>query len=145
MHTRRNAIARTQAMILVVVVVVVVAAVAAFALLGSGSGTSQSSSGTLSLAIVETDPVNQVDSLSPANLTVAHGTTVTLAVQNHDDAPRFLQISAFNINATIDSGTTQRVTFTVGSPGVFQMYVPARPAENALKASPAITGYLIVS
>ena len=137
----RAAITRTQGVIIILVILVAAGAGVYFLSLGQ----SQSSSGPINLSIVETDPVNQVDSLSPANITVSHGTTITLAVQNHDDAPRTLEITAFNVNRTISFGITERITFTVGQPGVFTMFVPARPAENGLKSSPSIAGYLIVS
>jgi Cupredoxin-like domain len=140
----RKAIARMQGVIAIVVVVAVVVAAGVFLL---NPGKTQSGSSVIALSIIESDPVNQVDSLDPANITVTHGTTVTLAVQNHDDAERSLQITAFNVNQTIGSGTTQRITFTAGQTGVFQMIVPARPANETLnlKASPAVTGYLIVN
>jgi heme/copper-type cytochrome/quinol oxidase subunit 2 len=132
--------------VIIVVIVVAVAAVAAGVYFLS-PGKSQPASTPISLAIIESDPVNQVDSLVPANITVVHGTTVTLAVQNNDDAERTFQISALNVNQNISSGTTQRITFTPGQAGVFQMYVTPRPADPAigLKASPGITGYLIVT
>jgi hypothetical protein len=132
-------------LVVVIVLVVLVAAGAGgyFLVLGQ-SKNSQPNPSAIDLSIVESDPVNQVDSLVPANITATHGTTITIAVQDHDDAARSLVITAFNVNQTIDSGTTQRITLTVGQPGVFQMFVPPRPAANGLKASPAITGYLIV-
>ena len=140
MH-KRSAIARAQWVITVAVILVVAGAGVYFL----DSGKSQSGPGAISLSIIETDPVNQVDSLSPGNITVSHGTSVTLAVQNHDDAPRTLEISAFNVNQTIGSGLTARISFTVGQPGVFEMFVPPRPPANGLKASPSMTGYLIVN
>jgi len=139
---KRSALSKV---LVVVIVVVIIAAAGAGGLYVLGSPKSSTATSSASLAIIESDPVNQVDSLSPANVTVPHDTTVTLAVQDGDDAPRTVIISAFNVNQTIDSGTTQRITFAVAGPGTFQIYVPARPAENGLKASPSITGYLIVS
>ncbi len=124
--------------------VVLVAALGGGALL-LNSGNSQSGSGPIVLSIVETDPVNQVDSLNPVNVTVPHNTTITLAVQNHDDAPRTFEIAAFNVNQTIGSGATERITFTVGKPGVYQMFIPARPPYEGFKASPSMTGYLLVT
>lgn len=109
-----------------------------------GLGHSQSSPGAIDVSIVESDPVNQVDAFNPTNVTVSHGTTVTLAVQNGDDEARTFEISAFNVNQTIGSGDTMRMTFTVGQPGVFQMYLPPEPPIGTYKASPAVTGYLIV-
>ncbi len=136
----RSAISRT---LTVVALVVVVAAIAGGALLLGGSGSS--GSGPILIQIIETDPVNQVDSLSPVNVTVTHDTTVTLAVQNHDDAPRSFEISALNVNQTVGSGATERITITVGSPGVYQIYIPPRPPFDGFKASPSMTGYLVVT
>lgn len=143
MSDGRAAITRTQGII--TILVILVAAAAGGYLLSMGQ--SHSSSNTIILSIVESDPVNQVDSFSPANITATHGTTVTLAVQNGDDEPRTFELSAFNVNQTIGSGGAIRVSFTVGQAGVFQMFVPATPPSpvNGVKASPSITGYLIVT
>jgi len=139
---RRTAVARIQVVIAVVVILVAAAAAGLFFL---NSGQTQAGPALISMTIMETDPVNQVDSLNPSNVTAVHGTTITLAVYDGDDAARTVVISAFNVNQTISSGTTQRMTFVVGQPGVYQIFVPARPAENGLKSSPSITGYLIVT
>lgn len=143
MFSERAAIARAQG--IAVVVILVAAGLGGVYFLNPGK--SQSSSGPISLSIIETDPVNQINSLSPVNITVSHDTSVTLAMQNHDDAPRTFEISAFNVNETVGPGSTGRVTFTVGQPGVFQIFVPAKPANpaNGVKASSSLTGYLIVS
>ena len=137
----RQAIAQMQVIVIVGLLVVAVV-VAGFYFLGTAGP--DSGSAPVNLSIVETDPVNQIDNLSPANVTVQHNTTVTLAVRNGDDAPRTIQINAFNVNTTIASGTAQRITFTVGGPGTFQIYVPPKPAANGLKQSSSISGYLIV-
>jgi hypothetical protein len=137
----------TQTVGVIIILVIVVAAGAGGYLLTMGHSPSNSNSSTIVLSIVESDPVNQVDSFNPANLTATHGTTVTLAVQNGDDEPRTFELSAFNVNQTIGSGDTIRVTFTVGQAGAFEMFVPATPPSqvNGVKASPSITGYLIVT
>ncbi len=136
----RKAITRMQGAIAIVVIVVAVAA----GVYSLSPGKSQSGSSLIQISIIETDPVNQVDSLSPVNITVSHDTNVTFVIQNHDDAPRAFEIAAFNVNQTIGSGATERITFTVGQPGVFEIFVPPRPASIGLKASPSIIGYLIV-
>ena len=108
---------------------------------------SQSAQTATSIAIVETDPVNQVDQFSPMNVTVSHGTTVTLAIQNTDDETRVFEISALNVNATIVSGQTTRVTFTVAGAGTYKMFSP-QTAPSALsngKPGAAVTGYIIVT
>ena len=142
MFDDRTAITNFQAAIAVVVVIVAAVASGGYIL---STGVTPTSSHETDLSIIETDPVNQVDSFSPQNITAAHGTTVTIAIMNGDDAARTFEISAFDVNQTIASGVTARVTFTVGQPGVFEMYVPPTPPSNGLKASPPITGYLIVT
>jgi plastocyanin len=138
MFQERAAIARTLGIIVAVVIVVAVGAGGYF--LSQG----QSNSGPIEVSIVESDPVNQVDSFNPENISLIHGTTVTVAVQNGDDEARTFEISAFNVNQTINSGATSRITFTVGSPGVYKMYLPPEPAYPGFKASPGVTGYVIV-
>jgi len=102
---------------------------------------------TIDLSIVEADPVNQIDAFSPANITLSHGTTVTLAIQNGDDETRYFQIYDLSINQTIISGQTQRVTFTVGAPGTYKMYSPQTLPSAVSNGRPgsAITGYLVVA
>ena len=134
----RTAISRIQAIIAVAVIVVAVGAGGYF--LSQG----QSNSGPVDLSIVETDPVLQVDAFNPQNVTLSHGSVVTFAIQNGDDEARTFQISAFNVNQTIASGATNRVTFTVGAPGVYTMYLPPEPPLGPFHASPAVTGYVIV-
>jgi hypothetical protein len=139
-HERR-AIARTQG-IIAIVLLLVAAAAGAYLL---SSGVFKSGSGAIDLSIVESDPVNQIDSFVPENITASHGTTITVAVQNGDDEARNFEIAAFNVNQTISSGATMRITFTVGQAGVYPMFLPATPPFNGFKASPSITGYLIVT
>lgn len=128
-----------QGIIAIVVIIVAVGAGAYFTLGGSSSGPAP-----VDLSIVETDPVLQLNSFNPVNLTLTHDTTVTLAIQNGDDVARNFVISEFNVNQTIASGAAARITFTVGSPGVFPMELPPAPASNGFRASPLVTGYIIV-
>jgi heme/copper-type cytochrome/quinol oxidase subunit 2 len=130
-----------QALIIIVVILVAGAAGAYFL----SAGKSQSGSGPIDLSIVETDPVNQINSFNPTNITVSHGTTITLAIQNGDDIARTFVIAAFNVNQTIGSGAAARITLTVGQPGVFPMVLPPTAAANGFKASATVTGYLIVT
>ena len=132
--------ARTQSVILILVIVVA-AVFGGYLLSKGGSGGGQ----TIDLVLVESNPVTQTDSFSPENITVTHDTTVTLAIQNGDDEARTFEISAFNINQTIGSGDTERVSLTVGAPGTFEIYVPAAPPYEGYRASPAVVGYIIVS
>jgi plastocyanin len=139
----RPAISKVQTIIAVVLVAVAAGVVGGYIL---SSANPQSGPGVIDLSIVETDQINQVDSFMPANVTVTHGTRVTLAVQNGDDQARTFEISALGINQTISSGTADRITFTPSQTGVFEMFVPSTPASAANgKASPSITGYLIVN
>ena len=72
---------------------------------------------------------------------LTHGTAVTFAVQNGDDEPRTFEIAAFNVNQTIASGATNRITFTVGPPGVYPMYLPPDAAAvNGLQGEPCSDG-----
>jgi hypothetical protein len=134
----RAAITRMQGVMAVLVIVVAAGA--------GGYFLSQSGSGLVALTIVETDPVHQIDSFSPANLTVTHDTTITFAVQNGDDETRVFQISAFNVNQTIVSGQTVRFSFSVGQAGTYKMFSPQTAPSAASNGKPgsAITGYLIV-
>jgi plastocyanin len=135
----RAAITRMQGIIAVVVIVVAVGAGGYFLSMG------QSGSGPIDVAIVESDPVNQVDAFNPQNITLTHGTTVTFAIQNGDDEARTFEITAFNVNQTIASGATNRVTFTVGPVGNYTMYLPPEPPINGFRASPGVTGYIRVT
>ncbi|MGH9919227.1 MAG: cupredoxin domain-containing protein [Nitrososphaerales archaeon] len=141
MFRERSAITQMQGIIVAVVIVVAVGAGAYFLT----AGKSGSNSGTIDVSIIESDPVNQVDDFNPGNVSLTHGTTVTFAVQNGDDEARTFEITAFNVNQTIGSGATDRITFTVGAPGVYQMFLPATPPFNGYKASPSVMGYVIVS
>jgi len=139
----RKAITRVQGIIAILVILVAAGAGVYFL----SPGQSQLISGPIDLSIVETDPVNQIDSFVPANVTVSHGATVTLAIQNNDDETRIFQIGAFNVTQSIVSGQTGRVTFTVGEAGVFKMYSPQTAPSAASNGKPGsqITGYLIVN
>jgi hypothetical protein len=129
-------------LLVIIIVVVLLGAVGAYFL---SSGKSQSGSVTVGWTLIESDPVNQVDAFNPMNITVPHDSTVTLAIQNGDDEARTFLISAFNVNETISSGATNRITFTVGAPGAFMVFVPAAPPFEGFRASPSVTGYLIVT
>ncbi len=139
---KRGAITKMQGIVAILALVVVAGAGVYFL----SSGGSQLVSGPVDLSIVETDPVNQIDSFVPANVTASHGTTITLAIQNNDDETRVFQISALNVTSTIVSGQTERVTFSVGAAGVYKMYSPQTAPSAASNGKPGsqITGYLIV-
>ncbi len=143
MFAERSAITRTVWIVVVLVVLVVAGAGAYFVTSGKpGSGPS-----IIDITIVESNPVTQADSFDPVNITVTHGTAYTLAVLNNDDEPRTFEISALNINQTIGSDDTIRISLTVPQTGVYKMFVPSTPPSviNGPRASPAITGYIIAS
>ena len=142
---RRTAITQMQGIIVVVVVIIAVVGLGAyFATQGKSSSGGQKSS-SVDLVIQESNPVLQNDVFAPTNITASHDTTLTLVVQNGDDEARTFEINAFNVNQTIGSGITERITINLGQPGTFQMYVPPAPPYNGFKASPAVIGYLIVN
>ena len=138
----RCAITKAQAGL--VILVILVALVAGVYLFVSSSGSVNSTSVELRVGIVETDPVNQLDSLIPSNITASRGYTVTLAVQNGDDEPRQFLFSTFNINATIGPGTTNRFTFMADKAGTFDFHSYATIVLYG-KVSPRLTGYLTVT
>ena len=139
----RLGLARMQVALLIVVIVVA-AGVGAYALSIQGGG---SNSQTIQMKITETDPVNQIDNFVPQNLTVKQGTSVELAVQNGDDEIRVMTIPAFNVNFTIDAGTTQRHTFIADKSGTFSMYSPKTvpSAVSVGKAGSPCNGTLTVT
>jgi len=141
MRDVRLGLARMQ-VALIIVVLVVAAGVGAYAFSTQGGGTQ-----SVSLSITETDPVNQVDSLIPQNVTVKQGTPVALAVQNGDDEVRVFTITDLNVNFTIDAGTTQRHTFTPTKTGTFLMHSPQTLASAASKGKPGtpVSGYITIT
>jgi len=145
MEMIRLGLARMQ-VALILVVIVVAAGVGAYALSTQGSS-GGSGSQTVQMKITETDPVNQIDSFVPQNVSVKQGTSVTLAVQNGDDEIRVMTIAALNVNFTIDAGTTQRVTFSADKIGTFTMYSPKTVPSAASVGKPGspVTGYLTVT
>jgi len=130
----RLALARMQVALLIVVIVVA-AGVGAYALStqGASGGTG---SVTIQMKITETDAVNQIDNFVPQNVTVKQGSSVELAVQNGDDEIRVMTIPAFNVNFTIDAGTTQRHTFIADKSGTFSMYSPKTVPSAASVGKP---------
>lgn len=143
----RSGLARMQVAI-IVVILVVAAGIGAYALTQGSNGGTGTGSQELQMAITETDPVNQIDSFSPQNLTVKQGTTVTFAVQNGDDEIRVMTIPQFNVNFTIPGGETARSNpFLVDKAGTFMIYSPptAPSAVSNGKPGSPVTGYLIVT
>jgi hypothetical protein len=82
---------------------------------------------TIDLAIVETNPVLQLDHFFPDIINVTVGENVTLAIQNGDDELRVLTLSEFDINVTIPPGTADRVNFAADTAGNFSFFSPKTP------------------
>ncbi len=145
MKEGRSALARMQ-VALIILLVVVAAGVGAYVLSTQGSG-GGSGSQEIQIKIEETNPVNQTDEFLPQNVTAKQGSPVTLVVQNGDDEVRVMTIASFNVNFTIDAGTTQRFTFTPNQAGTFKMYSPqtAPSAVSAGKPGSPCTGYMTVT
>jgi hypothetical protein len=139
----RRGIAKTQAVLLLVVIAVAAGAGAYYLSTQGTTGNSQD----ITMNVVETDPARQIDSLVPQNVSVKQGTVVTLAVYDGDDEDRVVSIVAFNVNFTIQAGTTARSPpFTADKVGTFVVFSPqTKPsaASNGKPGSP-VTGYLTV-
>lgn len=142
---KRPAISRTVTLGLVALLVVAVAA--GYFLTRPNQSAAQNGSVTLTIGIVETDPILQIDHFQPDNITVKLGQNVTLAVQNGDDETRSFVIQEFNLNFTIFGGTTARDTFTANKVGTFQFVSPATPPSAASqgKPGPRMVGNLTVT
>src|SRR5580698_6501110 len=130
---RRTAITQMQGIIIVVVVIIAAVGLGAYFLTQGKPTSGGPKSSTVDLVIQESNPVLQNDIFDPVNITATHDTSLTLVVQNGDDEARTFEISAFNVNQTIGSGITERVTINLGQPGTFQMYVPPAPPYNGYK------------
>jgi len=127
----------------IAILLVVVAVGAGVYLFSSSPNSAQSSSVEIRVDIMETDPVNQIDSFIPLNITVSQGKTVTLAVHNGDDEPRQFLFGTFDINASVGAGTTSRFTFLATKVGTFEFTSYATKVLYG-KVSPTLTGYLKV-
>ena len=141
---RRTAITRTTAII--VVVVLVVAVVAGEYVL---SNSNKNSTGTveIDLHIIEDNPALQIDHFYPDTIYLPPGENVSLAIQNGDDETRVFTLALFNINVTIYSGTTQRVTLTANALGNHSFISPITPPSpaSAGRQGPCLEGFFYVT
>jgi hypothetical protein len=141
---KRTAITRTQTIIIVVVLLAAVV-VGEIALSNANKG----GSGTIGidLHIYEDNPVLQIDHFYADTLYVPLGDNISLAIQNGDDETRVFTLTQFNINVTIYSGTTQRVTVTANALGNFTFISPITPPSpaSAGRQGPCLKGFFIVT
>jgi hypothetical protein len=141
---RRTAITRTMTIIIVVVLLaaVVVGEVALSNANKGGSGTVG-----IDLHIYEDNPVLQIDHFYADTLYVPLGDNISLAIQNGDDETRVFTLTQFNINVTIYSGTTQRVTLTANTLGNFSFISPITPPSpaSAGRQGPCLEGFFYVT
>jgi len=137
----RPAIGRAVAAIAIVVILGVVAAGEYYIGLGS------SSTKEVDLAIIEDDPVHQIDHFYPDKIYVPLGENLTLAIQNGDDETRVLTLAQFNINVTMIPGTSQRVTFQANKLGTFTFISPKTPPSPVSQGrpGPCMEGFFIVT
>jgi hypothetical protein len=126
------------------VVGLLIAAVAGIYLFSSSSNSARSTSVEIRVEIRETDPVNQIDSFDPSNITATLGYTVTLVIHNGDDEPRQFLFNAFDINGSIGAGAAGRFTFSADRVGLFKFTSYATVILYG-KVSPRLTGYLTVA
>ncbi len=141
---KRTAITRTQTIILVVVLVLAV--VAGEVALGNANKSSGGPVG-VDLHIIEDNPALQIDHFYPDTIYVPLNESISLAIQNGDDETRVFTLSQYNINVTIVSGTTERVTLRTSQLGNFSFISPIAPpsaASGNLKA-PCLEGFFEVT
>jgi len=129
----RRGISRT---VWIIVIIVIVAGFAAgeYAI-GLGSNSSGGSK-EVDIQIIEDNPVLQIDHFYPAQIYVPMGENVSLAVLNTDDETRVFTLPQFNINLTMASGTTQRITFHANKLGNFTFVSPVTPPSPVSQGRP---------
>ncbi len=126
-------------------IVVVVAAVAAFEFevgLGSNTGGARE----IDITIHEDNAPLQIDHFYPDRVYAHLGENVSIAVLNTDDETRLFTILPYNINVTIISGTTQRVTFQANKLGNFSFVTPVAPPSvlSNGRLAPCLIGFFVV-
>jgi len=130
----RRGISRTIWIIVIIVILAVVAAIEYSVGLGSGSGSGGAKE--VDIQIIEDNPVLQIDHFYPAHIYVPMGENVSLAVLNTDDETRVFTLPQFNINLTMASGTTQRITFHADKLGNFTFVSPVTPPSPVSQGRP---------
>jgi len=132
----------------IIVIVVIVAGVAAgeYAI-GLGSNSKSGGSREIDIQIIEDNPVLQIDHFYPATVYVPLGQNISLAVLNTDDETRVYTLSPFNINLTISSGSTQRISFQANKLGNFTFISPVTPPSAVSQGRPGkcLQGLFIVT
>ena len=141
---RRPGIGRTVWIILIIVVLVVVA-VGEYAI-GLGSSTTKGTR-EIDLQIIEDNPILQIDHFYPAKVYVPLGQNISLAVLNTDDETRVYTLTPFNINLTISSGSTQRISFQASKLGNFTFISPVTPPSPVSQGRPGkcLQGFFVVT
>jgi hypothetical protein len=141
---RRTAITRTQTII--IVIVLVVAVVVGELALNNANKTGPGTVG-IDLHIYEDNPVLQIDHFYPDTIYLPPGENVSLAIQNGDDETRVFTLPQYNINVTIYSGTTQRVTLSAKTLGNFSFTSPITPPSpaSAGRKGPCLEGFFYVT
>jgi hypothetical protein len=140
----RPGIGRTVWIILIIVVLVVVA-VGEYAI-GLGSNTTKGTR-EIDLQIIEDNPILQIDHFYPAKVYVPLGQNISLAVLNTDDETRVYTLTPFNINLTISSGSTQRISFQASKLGNFTFISPVTPPSPVSQGRPGkcLQGFFVVT
>ncbi len=130
----------------VLVVIILAVSGAGLYLYTSSQGGGGPSSNEIQLTIKETDPIKQLDSFIPANLTTTQG-AVTLVIQNGDDEDRIFYIPQFNVNQTVTGNTSVRVQFAANAIGTFQFksVVVNSTVAAGRPIPPPLVGYLTVT
>ncbi len=140
----RPAISRTAWILVIVVVVAAIAAVE----YGIGLGSNPNPNGReIDIQIIEDNPILQIDHFYPATIFVRPGENISLAVLYTDDETRVFTLSQFNVNLTMASGTTQRITFKANQLGNFSFISPKAPPSPVSQGRPAkcLQGYFVVT
>jgi len=131
-------------------IIVIIAILAAVAIgeyaIGLGSNSSSGGAKEIDIQIIEDNPVLQIDHFYPANIYVPMGENVSLAVLNTDDETRVFTLPQFNINLTMSSGTTQRITFQANKLGNFTFVSPVTPPSPVSQGRPGkcLQGFFLV-
>lgn len=138
---KRRAVSRTILVLALVVFVAILAAVEEVSL------NSRTSSVEIDLHVYEDNPVLQLDHFYPDTIVVPLGENITLAVQNLDDETRVFTLAQFNINVTIYSGATDRVSILASKVGNFTFISPitAPSVVSQGRKGPCLEGFFYVT
>lgn len=142
---KRPGIGRKVWIIAIIAILAVVAAVEYE--VGLGSNPSSNGSREIDIQIIEDNPVLQIDHFYPPQVYVPLGQNISLAVLNTDDETRVYTLSQFNINLTISSGSTQRISFQASKLGNFTFISPVTPPSPVSQGRPGkcLQGFFFVT